>query len=231
MHLELLKKLSFRVTQALAVSLVMVSCVSTKEIRLSASDREAMKGKTFAVTTRRMPEFSVMKASAVAGAALGGAIGGAIAGSMAASEGAGQVAKHRIPNPNKTMSDELGPFLSARTGMKQVPSQHTTDTLDSKEIAAQNTGANYVLDCATTGWMGAYYPFHLGRYYIMFSGRTQLIETSSGRIVSQSFDFYQGDDRDNAPDYDGIYTNDAAFLKAETKKGTYKVAQKFKEQF
>jgi hypothetical protein len=48
----------------------------------------------------------------------------------------------------------------------------------------------------------------------------QLMETSTGRVVAEGFSLHQDKDREHAPDYDGIYSNGAAYLKTETKKGT-----------
>lgn len=207
------------------------SCVSTKDVALSAADRAAMRGKTVTVTTRQKPGHWVMKQSAMAAASLGGAVGGAIAGSIAEKEGAEQVAKHRLADPNETISREVAKDLVKKTGLKPVPSRGMTTSLDAKTIAGGNAHANYVLDCCTTSWFGTYYPLSMGKYFIMFGAKMQLVESSSGRVVAEGFNLYQGKDRDNAPDYDGIYANGAAFLKAETKKGTDGAIRKFTSQF
>lgn len=205
------------------------SCVSTKNVPLSGADRAAMRGKTLAVTTREKPHHFVMKQSAMAAASLGGAIGGAIAGSIAEKEGQEQIQKHRIANPDDLMSREVTKSLVAKTGAKVVPGKAITKSLDPAKVVAENSGAraDYVLDCFTTNWMGTYYPFSIGKYFMMFGAKMQLMETSTGRVVAEGYSVRQDKDREHAPDYDGIYSNDAYYLKSETKKGTDAAVSKF----
>ena len=209
---------------------ISTSCVSTKNVALSAADRATMRGKTLTVTTREKPHHWVMKQSASV-AALAGPVGGAIAGTIAEKEGAAQIAKHQIANPNDTINSAVQKDLVAKTGLKPVASQGLTKSLGPKEVAAENPRADYVLDCFTTSWTGLNYPFSIGKYFIIFGAKMQLVETSTGRVVAEGFASYQGQDRDNAPDYDGIYSNGAAFLKAQTKIGTDTAIGNFKSQF
>lgn len=217
---------------ALLPSLFLASCVSTKNVPLSESDRAAMRGKTVIPTKRDMPSFGVMKPEAMAAAALGGAIGGAIAGGIAESQGKAQVAKHQLPIPDETISTQVLKNLVAKTGsrpLKRADSKVADE--NPKAIAAQHKQADYVLDVRTTGWMGAYYPMTFSKYFIVYGAQMRLIETKSGRIVAQGFGSYQGKDKENAPDFNGIYANDAAFLRAETRKGTDIAIQTFTAQF
>lgn len=206
-----------------------VSCVSTKNVPLSAADRSAMRGKTFVVSKREKPHHFVMKQSAMVAASLGGAIGGAIAGGIADKEGREQIGKHQIANPNDLMTREVTKSLVAKTGAKEVPDKAITKSLDPAKVAAENSSAkaDYVLDCFTTNWMGTYYPFSVGKYFIMFGAKMQLIETATGRVVAQGYSVHQDEDREHAPDYEGIYSNGASYLKTETKKGTGAAISRF----
>ncbi|MEO7098494.1 MAG: hypothetical protein ABI162_03970 [Luteolibacter sp.] len=215
----------------IAIAGISTSCVSTKNVGLSAADRAAMRGKTLTVTTREKPHHWVMKQSSAMAAALGGPVGGAIAGGMADKEGSEQVAKHHIANPNDTMTSAVQKDLVAKTGLRPIPSRGITKALGAGEVAKENPHADYVLDCFATAWMGNYYPLSIGKYFVMFGAKMQLVETSTGRVVAEGFSLYQGKDREHAPDYDGIYSNDAAFLKAETKTGTDGAISKFTSQF
>lgn len=235
-NLTNMKKSSIKATLRLLAPLILItgistSCVSTKDVSLSATDREAMRGKTVTVSTREKPHHWVMKQSAMMAASLGGAIGGGIAGAMAEKEGSAQIAKHQIANPNDTMTAAVGKDLIRKTGLRLVPSRGTTKALDPKKVAAENPHADYVLDCFTTAWMGNYYPMSFGKYFIMFGAKMQLVETSTGRVVAEGFSLYQDEDRDHAPDYDGIYSNNAAYLKAQTKIGTDSAIGKFTGKF
>lgn len=190
-----------------------------------------MRGKTLTTTTRSMPSYAVMKQSAMGAAALGGAVGGAIAGAIAEKEGATQIARHHIADPTKTISQAVEKTLVSKTGLKPVSSRGVTKSTDPKQVASQNSHANYVLDCHTTSWMGNYYPMTFAKYYIMHGVKMQLIETSTGRVVAQGYHFYQGNDRANAPNYDGIYSNGAAFLKSEMRTATGGAIQEFNKKF
>lgn len=209
----------------------LASCASTKTVKLSAADRKAMAGRTFTTTAREMPAHAVLKQSAMAAGALGGAIGGAIVGAVAVNEGNDQVGKHGIPNPTQAISEPLANHLVSEMGMRRIKSNHTTGTIDPEKIASENRHADYVLDCFTTIWGGGYYSFSIGKYFITYGARMQLIETSTGRVVAGGYNFYQGKDRSNAPDYDGIYSNGAAFLRSETSKGTSAATDAFKKAF
>ncbi|MBN8459722.1 MAG: hypothetical protein J0M04_17975 [Verrucomicrobia bacterium] len=226
-----IRTIAARLAAAVIVASLSVSCVSTQNTPISAADRAAMKGKTFTVTSRRMPSHAVFKQSAMGAAMLGGAVGGAIAGTIAEAEGKTQIQRHNIANPNDTLSREVAKALAARTGARQVAPRGTTDPTDPAKVAAANQHADYVLDCFVTGWTGIYYPFSLGRYNLIVAAKMQLMESSTGRVVAEGYQVYQGNDRANAPDYDGIYANGAAFLKAETAKGLGGAIGNFSNKF
>ena len=219
-------------TAALLAGFFLTSCVSTKNVPLSADDRAAMRGKTVVPTRRDMPGFGVMKPETMVMASLGGAIGGAIAGGIADAQGKAQVAKHRLPIPDETISTQVMKNLVAKTGARPLPIP-ASKVADEKPaaIAAQYQPADYVLDIRTTGWMGMYYPMTFTKYFITYAAQMRLIETKSGRIVAQGFGSYQGKDKEKAPNFSGIYANDAAFLRAETRKGTDIAIHTFTSQF
>lgn len=180
-----------------------------------------MRGKTVVASKRDMPSFGVLTPGKMAAAGLGGALGGAIAGGMAASEGKKLLARHQVPDPEDAVARPLLKTVAARTGAKALPEPAVkVSGSDAKKIAAAYPQADYVLDVRTTGWTGGYYPFALTKYFIAHGTKMRLIERSSGRVVAEGFHHYQGEDKDNAPDYDGIFANGAAFLKSETKKST-----------
>ena len=215
---------------ALSVSTLLSSCISTKNQALSNANRLSLKGKTVVVTTRTMPEHSVLKQSAMTAGVLTGAIGGAVVGGMAAHEGKQQVRKHNIPDPTKTIISPISRHLASRTGCKITVANSTTNKLKPADVAAQNAQSDYVLDIMTTSWMGTYYPMSFSKYYMTYGAKMNLIETKTGKVIAEGFHFYQGNDKANAPNYDGIYANGAAFLRSETKKGTDAATHVFKSQ-
>lgn len=214
-------RLPITVVAAAVAAVLLPSCVSTKNVPLSANDRAAMRGKTVVASKRALPSFAVLKPEAMAAASLGGAIGGAIAGGIAESQGKQQLLIHKIPPPEDTISSQVMKSLVARTGARPLPSPSSTVANEKPAaIAAQYQPADYVLDVRTTGWMGVYYPMTLTKYSIIHGSKMRLIEAKSGRVIAEGFHSYQGKDKKNAPNYVGIFSNGAAFLRAETKKST-----------
>lgn len=207
------------------------SCVSTKNVAISSADRTALRGKTVAVPNHNMPGWGVIKPEAAVAAGLGGAIGGAIAGSIAESEGRKEIEKHKIQDPAVNVGEILETHLTRQYGVKRMSGgRPLVDKHDAKEVAGQVPGADYILDVRTLGWMGIYYPMTFTKYRVMHNMQMRLIEQKTGLVVAQGFSAYQGDDKANAPDFDGIYSNGAAFLKQELRKSSDKAAGIFKSQ-
>jgi hypothetical protein len=213
------------------IAMISSSCVNNKTLALSSTDRVVMKGKTVAVIQRGMPEYGVIKPSAVLTASLTGPIGAVFLEDKLAKEGALELYKHHVVNPDETVSGAVTKSLVSKVGVKSVPGSRNKHSLDPKVIASENRHADYALDCCTLGWMGSYYPLRLHSYWISYTAKMQLIETSTGRVVASGYSHYQGNDPKNAPNYDGIYSNDAAFLKAETKKGADQAIGEFTKSF
>ena len=220
------------VASALLAIAFLTSCVSTKNVPLAAGDRAAMRGKTLVASRRNMPAFGVIKPESMALAGLGGAIGGAIAGGIAESQGKEQVVMHHLPIPEETITTPVQKNLVTKTGARSlpVPSSWVADD-NAQSIAAQYRPADYVLDIRTTGWMGGDYPFTVSKYFIAYSAKMRLIEVASGRVIAEGFQSYQSNDKAHAPNFAGIYANDAAFLRAETKKGTDAAIRNFSSLF
>lgn len=209
----------------------MPSCVSTKNVAISPTDRAALSGKTVAVPNHEMPAWSVMKPETAAAAGLGGAIGGAIAGGIAASQGKIEIEKHQIKDPAEKVAEILENQLIQQTGaIRAKGGRPTVDQLDAEEVAKQIPNADYILDVRTLGWMGIYYPMTLSRYRVLHNMHMRLIEGKTGRVVAQGFSAYQSNDKENAPDFDGIYSNGAQFLKQELKKSSDQATDLFKKQ-
>ena len=217
---------------AFLTAALLTSCVSTKNVALSANDRAAMRGKSLIATKRDMPAFGVITPGAMMTAGLTGPIGGAIVGGMASSEGKSQVSKHQLQVPEDTISTQLMKTLVSRTGAKALPTaSNKVVKEDPKAIAALYHPADYILDVRTTGWTGIYYPMTLTKYRIIYGAKMRLIEASSGRVIAEGFNAYMPDDKEHAPTYEGIYSNNAAFLRGETKKGTDAATSVFSAQF
>jgi hypothetical protein len=212
--------------------LFFTSCVGTKSIPLSESDRAAMRGKTVTPTRREMPDFAVMTPAVALSAGLGGALGGAIAGGIEDARGKKNVAANRLDIPDETISRQAMKSLVAKTGARPLPTPSRFVASEKpKELSAQYQPADYILDVRTTGWTSAYYPMTLSKYFVVYGAQMRLIDARTSKVIAQGFQSYQGKDKEHAPNYDGIYSNNAAFLRAETKKGTDAAANTFSGLF
>ncbi len=184
-----------------------------------------------AVSKRKMPGWWVMKPEAAMAAGLGGVIGGGIAGGIAERQGKEQLDRHNIKDPAVRISDNLMEYLKASYNIKAASSPGAmSKDIDPKKVVAAHPGAAYVLDTFTSGWVGIYYPLTFTKYRVVYTAKMRLIETSSGRIVAEGFHSYQSDDKANAPNYDGIYSNGASFLKRELKTASDGAIAIFKKQ-
>jgi hypothetical protein len=212
---------------AALVASLFVSCAGNKSVALSAQDRAAMQGKTLIVSKREMPGFAVITPGKAVTAGLTGPIGGAAVGLAAAKEGQSLLQRHRVSAPEAAVAPVLAKQLASRSGVRVVPANGILTGADPKSISNTYPQADYVLDVFTTAWMGSYYPMTLNKYFIMHGTKMRLVERATGRVVAEGSNFYQGQDKEHAPDYDGMFANDAAFLKAETKKSTDGATSKF----
>ncbi|MES2982619.1 MAG: hypothetical protein V4727_09925 [Verrucomicrobiota bacterium] len=222
-------------TYSLPLALLLIgllpSCVSTKNIPLSSTDRATIHGKSVAVTSHPMPSWGVIKPETMVVSSLTGGIGGAIAGSVAENQGNKEIKKHGIKDPAEKIADTLEAQLIKDAGAKRFSKEKIySDKNDSKEVAALIPNADYILDVRTTGWMGMYYPMTFSKYKVLHNLQMRLIEQKTGKVIAQGFSAYQGDDKDNAPNFDGIYSNGASFLKQELKKSSDKATGIFKSQ-
>lgn len=207
------------------------SCVSTKNIALSSSDRSAINGKKLVVTSHPMPSWGVIKPETMIAASLTGGIGGAIAGSVAENQGNKEIKKHDIPDPAVKIATVLESHLISSAGAKSDPKKRIyTDKYKPEDITALAPDADYIFDVRTLGWMGMYYPMTVSKYRVIHNVHMRLIERKSGKVVAQGFSNYQSDDKHNAPNFDGIYSNGAAFLKQELKKSSDQATGIFKSQ-
>ena len=225
------KSIRYPVFLGCVAALLLPSCVSNKNVAISSKDKAMLVGKSVAVSQRKMPGWGVMKPETAVAAGLGGLIGGAIAGSVAESQGKVQLERHEIKDPAVGISESLMGVLKKNYGIKRLPSSGVvTNEIDTKKIATAYPNSDYILDAFTVGWLGVYYPMTLTKYRVIHSSKMRLIETKSGRVVAEGFHLYQTDDKKNAPNYDGIYSNGAAFLKRELKASSDRATHVFKEQ-
>ncbi len=190
-----------------------------------------MRGKTLVVPKHTLRGWGVFKPETAVAAGLGGAIGGAIAGSIAEQQGIKELNKHGIKDPAEGVAKSLEDMLVKKSGVKRLQgAPMIVDDHDPKKIAGKFPTADYILEVRSIAWMGMYYPMTLTKYRVMHTMRMRLIERSTGRVIAQGFSAYQTDDKENAPDFDGIYADGARFLRQEFKKSSDQAVGMFSDQ-
>ncbi len=149
-------------------------------IPLFEADAAGLQGKTAAVTTHKTPSFVAMTAGKAAFAVLGAA------GMIKA--GNTFVEKNAIPDPAVLLREQLGAALRDAYGLQVLPSD--TAVIDEKKaakIAKLHPETDYVLSVRSHGWNYGYYAAAWGQYWVGYTAEVQLIDTKTGRQLSQAY--------------------------------------------
>lgn len=168
---------------AVAVALCLAPCgVQAKNelIPLSEADAKALQGKTAAVTTHETPSFVAMTAGKAAFAVLGAA------GMIKA--GNTFVEKNAIPDPAVLLREQLGAALRDAYGLQvSPPDTALTDEKKAAKIAKLHPETDYVLSVRSHGWNYGYYAAAWSQYWVGYTAEVQLIDTRTGRQLSQAY--------------------------------------------
>ena len=164
---------------AMLLALVVVPSAHAKDkaIPLSKADAAALQGKTAAVVLHEPESFIAMTAGKAGFGLLG------FAGMVKA--GNDFVEKNGIENPTTLVREQLSALLQSEYGL-QVQPVDTTATKEKKaaKLAKLHPGADYVLSVRQGGWNYSYYPTQWAEYWVGYSVQVQLIDTKTGRQVS-----------------------------------------------
>lgn len=202
--------MSFRI--CLALTMILLSgCASVDHRPLTAEASAQLQGKRIVSTQYPMPDFAAFTAGKAAFAIAG-------AGAMII-EGNGIVRDNGIPDPATAISKALTDRLQAARKIALVSSQAVASSDEVSTLVATYTGADYLLDVKTLGWMFNYYPTDWAHYKVTYNARLRLIDTSSQKVVAETMcQTVQGDDA-NPPTKEQLLANRAALLKSYLDKG------------
>jgi len=165
--------------RCLLVALFLVSLTAgAKERAVPISDKVGaqLTGRSIVVTRHEKPSFNAM----TPGTAAFGLIG------VGAANSAGNkiVEENGVADPAEVLVDSLVPAVVKKYGLQWDPSvKPVVDTKKPKEIAAAQSGVDYVLDVRSEGWRYAY-TGKLSRYWVGYSAEVRLIDAKSGVVVS-----------------------------------------------
>lgn len=194
----------------LALALACAPAVAgDKLVPLADADAAGLQGKTVAFTVHERPSFSAM----TAGKASFGLFG---AGAMGA-EGNKLVDGNGVADPAGLVREQLAAVLRDRYGMQLLAVDAApTKAKKPKELAATHPEADYVFDVRSGGWMYAYYPTAWGTYWVGYSVQAQLIDTKTGRQVTNAACNANTRDNKNPPSREHLHADGAKLLKDVT---------------
>ena len=148
-------------------------------IVLSPADAATLQGKTLALTIHERPTFMAMTAGKVTFGLFG----------VAAMAGAGNklIDDNHVVDPAELVRTNLANLLRDVDGMHPM----ATDTAPTKaekpaQVAAIHPEADYVLDVRSGSWGYVYFPAQWGHYWVSYSVQVQLVDTKSGRQLSNA---------------------------------------------
>jgi hypothetical protein len=194
----------------LLVPLFLVSVAAgAKDRPLPESVAAQLSGRSVVVTRHDKPSFIAM----TPGKAMFALVG------VAAMANAGNqiVEENGIADPADTLVSSLVPAVVERYGLQWDPSvMPVVDTKRPKEIAATQSGVDYVLDVRSTGWSSSYYPRKPSTFWLGYSVEVQLIEVKSGAVVSNMACNSSTNKHTVAPTRDELLESQAQLLKDVT---------------
>jgi len=196
-----------RIVSALAVTMVLGGCVSTRTTTLSGEANHSLQGKSLVVTTRAKPDFSAM----TPGKAMFGLIGAA----AMISSGNSIVAENGIVDPAGSIGEQLREVIAGKLGLVAVASAGPlADSTDTARLSALYSSADIVLDVQTVNWSFVYRP-NIGtqHYRVIYSVKVRLIDTHQKSLLSEAFCVRNDDNDANPPTHDELLANQAQILK------------------
>jgi hypothetical protein len=180
-----------------------------KLIPLADADVAGLQGKTVALTLHDRPSFAAF----TSGKAMFGLFG---AGAMIAA-GNHLIQDNNVADPAGIVRTNLANELASAYGVKLLAADTTPIKVEKpKEVAATHPDADFVLDVRTGGWMYIYFPSDWTHYWMMYSVQVQLIDTKTGRQVSNAACNAGTKDHKNPPTHDQLYANGAQLVKDMT---------------
>lgn len=175
-------------------------------VPLSEADAAGLQGKTAAVTNHKTPSFVAMTAGKAAFALLGAA------GMIKA--GNTFVEKNAIQDPAVLLREQLSAALRAAYGLQLAPVDTViTEEKKAAKIAKLHPETDYVLSVRSHGWNYGYYAAAWSQYWVGYSAEVQLIDTRTGRQLSQAYCGANTQSNPIKPTLDQLQANGAQLTK------------------
>jgi len=220
-----------RTVTAIAVSVMLSGCVSTKTVPIASTTMSSMSNQTISYTDWPTPAFSATTSGGVAVGALFGAVGGAAMAIRAINEGNALVKVNQITDPADSIALSLTNSL-ATSASATVVGPVVAAGAKPADIAAAAPGAHYVVDVRTIGWGTMYYLADLSRYGIIYQARMQVIDTTTKAVVAEAYCIQRPvkGQASTAPTYNELVADGAAKLKAMLAQASENCAAQFRTE-
>ncbi|HYG25789.1 MAG TPA: hypothetical protein VD906_02675 [Caulobacteraceae bacterium] len=217
---------------ALAASVMLSACVSTKNVPLDSGRLASMNSQAIAFTDRAAPDFSATKSSGVVAGSLFGVVGAVAAATVAINAGNELVKNNQIEDPSDAIAKSLTEALAASSSARIVAAKATVGGEEIEEIIATVPDAQYIVDVRTTSWGTLYYPTDWAHYGILYGAQFRLIDAASKEVVAQSFCFVKPEKEKgvDSPTYNELTENGAAKLKAMLSAAGEKCTNQFRAE-
>jgi hypothetical protein len=195
----------------MATSLLLVGCVSTKNVKADVEMLRADQPATVTVSARKKPDFTAMTAGK---AAIGGLIG-AIAMIKAGND---IVEENDVQDPASYIGAELAKSLTESLGVQLVDNGGKLAASGKPgDLAKVYDNAHLLLDVQTVNWSFTYFPTDWNNYRVVYSAKLRLVDTRTGKLRAEGFCARVPEKSDGAPSRDQLLADNAALLKNELK--------------
>lgn len=199
-----------------------LSGCATKTVPLSSSTGSKYRGESITYSMHKTPSFSAMTAGKAAFGALGGV--------AVIDKGNEIIQENGVQDPAATIGATLVHDLAKKYGLIIKQPTVTTSSKKAGVIASDYSNADLVLDVQTRGWGFAYFPMDWNNYYVMYTAKLQLIDTSSGEAIATGSFAYDSKYNTVHPSYDQLISNQAVGLKNEIRKARDQCIIEFRQR-
>jgi hypothetical protein len=193
----------------ISTSAALTGCISVQQKSISHDGAAALQGKTIVVDAYESPGFTAMTP--------GKAALGLIGAGLMISEGHSFIRDNQIADPAVEIGNDLAQELATKYAVvvkpTSTPKPLTTDAIDA--IVAQYPDSDLIMDSRTLNWAYTYFPDHWGTYRLIYAAKIRLIDAHTKTVLAEGLCKQVPDYSPDAPDYDTLTGNGAAWAKAK----------------
>jgi len=198
------------IASAIVLALLIAGCADKTVKPMPPEQSASLEGKRFDVVYYDAPlqPFVVTPGSAML-MGLGGAIGGALYGLI---EGA--IHTETTPStPSLFVSNMLAERLSSDRAMIRGthPELIVSDRIDA--VPEGYKDVDYLINVEDRIWQVVYFPTHWASYKVRYEAQLKVYDVRQNRLIAQSYCSFDPEYKEDAPNYDALFDNNASGLK------------------